>query len=262
MKRTLLAAAASLALIVPAGVAFAQDAVVATDTAGNTVVLTAGQQTAYDGWPADRRTSYDAWPTTYRTYFWTLTPEQQAGWWVLTDEQRTQVYGLTPEQRTAAWASITQQMAAAQANTAPTGTTTGMTPPAADPAASDPNTPPSDPGPTGSDMSATATADPGMTGTTAGPAATTAMPAATMGTASPGQMQFVRRESAQAVPASADAAALASGDLPVCKKGQQDGCINSYEKTGRGTKPLSYWPGKPASEIPGSKPEPAATTPQ
>lgn len=79
---------------------------------------------------------------------------------------------------------------------------------------------------------------------------------ASSGTMTGGAMQFVKRELAQPITASADAAALASGDLPICKKGQQDGCINSYEKTGKGTKPLSYWPGKPASEIPGKKPDP------
>ena len=208
MKRTLLAAVASLALAVPAGIAVAQDAVVATDAAGNAVVLTADQQVMYDGWPADRRTSYDAWPATYRTYYWTLTPEQQSGWWALNDEQRTRVYAMTPEQRTAAWASIATQMSAAAT---PADTT----------------------------MSTTASADASMT---------------TM--ASTGNMQFVRREMAQPVAASADATAAASGDLPICKPNQQDGCINSYEKTGRGTKPLSYWPGKPASEIPGKKPDP------
>lgn len=70
-----------------------------------------------------------------------------------------------------------------------------------------------------------------------------------------GTMQFIKREMAQPVQGSADAAALASGDLPVCAKGQQDGCINSYEKTGKGNRPLNYWPGKPASEIPGKKPQ-------
>ncbi len=207
MKRTLLAAAASLALALPAGAAFAQDTVVARDAAGNTVVLSAEQQADYDAWPADRRTSYDAWPNTYRTYYWTLAPEQQTGWWALTDEQRTRVYAMTPEQRTAAWASIASQMSASAT-------------------------------PAGTDVSTTASADASMT------------------TTSSGNMQFVRREMTQSVAASADTAALASGDLPVCKPNQQDGCINGWEKNKTGNKPLSYWPGKPASEIPGKKPDP------
>ena len=44
--------------------------------------------------------------------------------------------------------------------------------------------------------------------------------------------------------------AAASGeDVPVCRGDQQDGCINSWEKNKTGTRPLEYWPGKPASEI-------------
>ena len=31
---------------------------------------------------------------------------------------------------------------------------------------------------------------------------------------------------------------------------QQDGCINSWAKNKTGNRPLEYWPGKPASEIP------------
>ena len=69
-----------------------------------------------------------------------------------------------------------------------------------------------------------------------------------------GTMQFTSHEMAQPVAGSADAAALQSGDLPVCKKGQQDGCINSWEKNHTGTKPLDHWPGKPASEMPMKKP--------
>ena len=43
-------------------------------------------------------------------------------------------------------------------------------------------------------------------------------------------------------------------DLPICKPNQQDGCINGWEKNRTGNRPLNYWPGKPASEIPGKKP--------
>jgi hypothetical protein len=241
MTRALLAAAATLALTVPVGVAIAQDAVVATDAAGNTYVLTAEQQVMYDAWPADRRTMYDGWPNTYRVYYWTLTPDQQRGWWALTDEQRGQVYAMTPEQRTAAWASIATQMSAAAtpAGTASTTTTTSTTTNATT-------------GVTTTTTADTVTTADGQTTTTA--AATTAMPEPMAS----GAMQFVRKETVQPVAASADAsadaAALASGDLPVCKEGQQDGCINSWEKNKTGTRPLNYWPGKPASEIPGSKP--------
>ena len=207
MKRTLLAAAAALALAVPAGVGLAQDTVVATDAAGNVYVMTDVQRGMYDTWPADRRTMYDAWPNDYKVYYWTLTPQQQGGWWVLNDDQRTRVYAMTPTQRAAAWTSIMAQM-----NAADTSTT----------------------------ASTSVSADTSMSASTN----------------SSGNMQFVRREMAQPVAGSADAAALASGDLPVCKPNQQDGCINSWEKNKTGTKPLNYWPGKPASEIPGKKPDP------
>lgn len=229
MKGTLLAAAAALALAIPGGMAIAQETTVATDAAGNTYVLTAEQKVMYDGWPADRRISYDAWPDTYKTYYWTLTPDQQTGWWALNAEQRGQVYAMTPEQRIAAWASITAQMSGA----APT--TTGGSAAAADMA-------------TASDTTA---ADAAMSPDAATPMASAHAAMATTA----GNMQFVRREITQPVAASADAAALASGEVPVCKKGQQDGCINGWEKNKTGNKPLNYWPGKPASEIPGPKPE-------
>ena len=162
-------------------------------------------------------TMYDAWPDTYKTYYWTLTPAQQSGWWVLNDDQRGRVYAMTPAQRTAAWAAISSQMSAS----------TG----AADPMASDTSMSP----------------DTSMASDTS-MAADTSMSAAPMAS---GNMQFVSREMAQPVAGSADAAALASGDLPVCKPDQQDGCINSWEKNKTGTRPLDHWPGKPASEMPG-----------
>jgi hypothetical protein len=86
--------------------------------------------------------------------------------------------------------------------------------------------------------------------------ASTTGQAASSGTMTGGAMQFVKREMVQPVAENADTAALASGDLPVCKPNQQDGCINGWEKNRKGNKPLSYWPGKPASEIPGKKPDP------
>ena len=205
MKRTLLTAAAALALAAPVGAGYAQDTAVATDAAGNTYVMTDEQRGWYDDWPADRRATYDAWPVDARRYYWTLTPRQTEGWWVLSDDQRVRIVAMTPDQRMAAWTAIDAQMnSRASANASTTGQM------------------------------------------------------ASSGTMTGGTMQFVRREMAQPVAGSADAAALASGDLPVCKKGQQDGCINGWEKNKSGNKPLSYWPGKPASEIPGKKPEPQA----
>ena len=69
--------------------------------------------------------------------------------------------------------------------------------------------------------------------------------APTRGDASP---RFQSKEMVQATPAEYTAA---SGDnLPVCSAMQQDGCINSWAKNKTGNRPLEYWPGKPASEIP------------
>ena len=59
--------------------------------------------------------------------------------------------------------------------------------------------------------------------------------------------RFVRSEVTQTTPAGY--AAASDGELPVCTEDQQDGCINSFEKNGTGTRPLEYWPGRPASEI-------------
>lgn len=210
MKRTFLAAAAALALAIPAA---AQDSPPADSTAA-AYEMTDGQRGMYDGWPADRRTAYDAWPGTYQTYYWSLTPEQQAGWWALNDEQRGRVYAMNPEQRTAAWTSINQQMAAQSQATSTTATT------------------------------ATTTSTDMQSGSTMGGDA--AMTSGT--TMASGNMQFVRREMVQPAEASADAAALASGELPVCKRNQQDGCINSWEKNRTGNRPIDNWPGRPASE--------------
>ena len=80
--------------------------------------------------------------------------------------------------------------------------------------------------------------------------ATTATTAAT--TASTQAPRFVSREVSQTTPAGYTAAS--GDDLPVCKPMQQDGCINSWEKNGTGNRPLEYWPGRPASEIPGKLP--------
>lgn len=237
MKCALLVAAASLALTVPTGTAIAQDTTVARDAAGNTVVLTAEQQVLYDGWPAERRTSYDTWPDTYRVYYWTLTPDQQAGWWALTDEQRGQVYAMTPEQRTAAWASIATQMGAAPA--APAAMPAPATTPMPDMAA------PTATAPTTTAPTTTADADAAVAATAA-PSADASWGTTTAATS--GTPQFTRREMVQPVQSSADPAALQSGDLPACTRGQQDGCINSWDKNRTGNRPLDHWPGRPASE--------------
>lgn len=75
-----------------------------------------------------------------------------------------------------------------------------------------------------------------------------ALPAAAM--ADGGATQFVSNPVVEALP-SADTAPLPA-TMPVCKAGQQNACINRYAATGKGTRPLHYWPGKPASSAPGN----------
>ncbi len=82
-------------------------------------------------------------------------------------------------------------------------------------------------------------------------ASETAVTARTAASANAGP-RFVSREVTQTTPASYKAV---SGDnVPVCTAKQQDGCINSWEKNKTGNRPLNYWPGRPASEIPGKLP--------
>ena len=75
--------------------------------------------------------------------------------------------------------------------------------------------------------------------------ATTATAASTSASTSP---RFVSNEVAQPITRST-AANISAEDLPVCTPNQQDGCINSWEKNRTGTKPLDYWPGRPASQM-------------
>lgn len=57
--------------------------------------------------------------------------------------------------------------------------------------------------------------------------------------------RFVSRAVTEALPAGYKEAK--GNDLPVCKPNQQTDCINSWAKNKTGTRPLNYWPGKPAS---------------
>ena len=90
----------------------------------------------------------------------------------------------------------------------------------------------------------------------AAPAATTSAPSSTAtartatsagASTSSATPRFVSKEVTQATPSGY--AAASGEDVPVCRGDQQDGCINSWEKNKTGTRPLEYWPGKPASEI-------------
>ena len=71
-------------------------------------------------------------------------------------------------------------------------------------------------------------------------------PAATATTTTSSNIRFVRNERVQATPGDQGPP---TGDLPICSPNQQDNCINSWEARGTGTKPLDYWPGRPASQM-------------
>ena len=83
----------------------------------------------------------------------------------------------------------------------------------------------------------------------ASPTATAATSAAA--TARSGSPRYVSGEVLQTTPASTNA----NGEYPICQGDVQDNCINP-RAAGKnwGNRPLNYWPGKPASEIPGPKP--------
>lgn len=78
-----------------------------------------------------------------------------------------------------------------------------------------------------------------VNGTTT-PAATTAA----ADTTATSEVRYVSNEMAQTTPM-----AEQPSEYPVCSKDVQDSCINSWAVNKTGTKPLDYWPGKPASEM-------------
>jgi hypothetical protein len=90
-----------------------------------------------------------------------------------------------------------------------------------------------------------------MMSTPSADASTTAQVATTStASAGPGNMRYVSGEVVQTTPAAT------GGDYPPCKGAVQDHCINPREAGLKyGNVPLKYWPGQPASEIPGKKPQ-------
>jgi hypothetical protein len=67
-----------------------------------------------------------------------------------------------------------------------------------------------------------------------------------------GEPRFVSGEVLQTTPA----VTRASGEYPVCSTSVTDSCVNPREAgKNYGNRPLNYWPGRPASEIPGNKPQ-------
>ena len=81
---------------------------------------------------------------------------------------------------------------------------------------------------------------------TASAATTAAAGASTIGP------RFVSGEVVQTTPAATNA----NGNYPPCKGAVQDHCVNPREAgLNYGNRPLNHWPGRPASEIPGKKPQ-------
>lgn len=93
--------------------------------------------------------------------------------------------------------------------------------------------------PTGNTMTGDMTSsDPMSTGTIAGEQMT-GTSTTTLGQAGNSAIRFVSSERVQAVPADT---APASGQLPICTAGQEDNCINRFEATGKGNRPLDRFP--------------------
>lgn len=85
-------------------------------------------------------------------------------------------------------------------------------------------------------------------------ASATAQVATTASGTMTGSMRFVSNAVVQTTPGDAGPP---PADPPICNKGQTDNCINAWEAGKRGpgvSRPLDYWPGRPASEMPGKKP--------
>lgn len=155
-----------------------------------------------------QQTAYDGWPSDRQADYDGWPNNYKVYYWTLTPVQQDGWWVLTPDQRGKVVVMTPEQQTAAWTSIA--AQMNGAPPPTA---------------------SATATA-----ATTAAASASTMAP------------HFVSEEVVQTTPADATPP---SGDLPICSKNQQDNCINAWEagKRGKGvTKPLGYWPGKPASD--------------
>jgi hypothetical protein len=158
---------------------------------------------------------YTGWPADRRSAYDTWPRTYQEYYWTLTPTQQSGWWVLTDDQRAKVYAMTPQQRAQA------------WTAIAAQMSAGTPN------------ANASATA---QTATTAASTASTAGP------------RWVSNAVVQTTPAQT----AASGELPICSPDQQDDCINAWEAGKRGpnvTRPLDHWPGRPASEIPGKKPQ-------
>ena len=160
----------------------------------------------------EQQIMYDAWPMDRQTAYDVWPSGVQEYYWTLDDDQTTAWWVLNDDQRVRVYEMTPEQrtMAWQQINAQMTAQTSAST-----------------------------------TGTTASTTATTTTSA---GATTAGSPRFVRGEVIQTTPAGYQATANGD-DLPICKAGQQDGCINGWEKNKTGNRPLEYWPGRPASEI-------------
>lgn len=163
---------------------------------------------------AAQQSMYDGWPADRQTMYTGWPDTYKTYFWTLTPDQQNGWWVLTDDQRAKVYAMTPEQRTQAWTAIA-------------------------------RQMSSMPSANASTTGMTA---STAAMGASTMGP------RFVSGEVVQSTPADSTPA---SGKLPICTPNQQDNCINAWEagKRGKGvTRPLDYWPGKPASEMPGKKP--------
>ena len=240
MKTIILAGVAGLAMT--AAPAMAQNAQQTTgsmqqpmnqqgtsQTAGTPYSMNASQRATYDALPTERRQSYDAMNGQLQEYYFTLTPQQQEAFFLLNDEQRNQLYALPPEQRAQAWTSIQQQVAAMNQQNA-AGQQSG-----------------SSAMETGSMASQDAMAQQGSmaaTGNTGQQGAMAGQGTMNQQAMTSGNIRFVASERVQATPMDAGPP---TGDVPVCRAGQTDNCMNAWEAGRRGpsvAKPLGYYPGE------------------
>ena len=150
-------------------------------------------------------------------------PERQTDYTAWPDTYKTYYWTLSPSQQTGWWALTPDQRTRVYAMTPEQRT------------------------------AAWASIEKQMMGTPSANASATAQVATTAAvSAGPSNMRFVSNEVVQSTPA----AVAAGGEYPPCKGDMQDHCINPREAGLKyGNVPLKYWPGKPASEIPGKKPQ-------
>ncbi|WP_179405785.1 hypothetical protein [Novosphingobium marinum] len=159
---------------------------------------------------ATQKADYDSWPDERRMDYDTWPSEYQVYYWDLDPNYRTGYWALTPEQRTQIY-----NMTEAQQQQAWNSVMTQMGAQSANAQAMNSGT-----------MNSTQTAT---------------------RTAAPSNVNYANNEMVQG---NMSATAKQPSEYPICKSDSDDSCINAWAAGKRGPgvdKPLSYWPGKPAS---------------